>query len=189
MGSRIYLLMEGKLASGGNQAFQAYLSECDTLMANHGVGIWSMGQGINPLPEVASWQQNLVLRFPDLSTAQEYFAETQHQQAQKHWRDQAFRELSVSLFKVELFGNAPRANWLVAMERPTDKPKKEPRSISRKELGSGTGLETDFTTHLFPHLVLQVFDHEDGLKRYFEGRSFAPRNLTIFKAAPPNFRD
>ena len=190
MGTRIYLLMEGKLESSGQASLEAYLNGVEPLMAKHGVGIWAMGDGINILPNMASWPFNLMFRFPDVATAEDFFGEADHQTVVKTHRDQAFRELSVSLFKVELFGGAPRPNWLVAMERGDDKPKKEPRSISRKVLGTGRGMSTAFTNRTTEHLVIQVFDHEDGLKRYFENRNFPPHNLTVFKARlPPNRED
>lgn len=99
-----YLVIQGRLAPGGADAYERYLAGTRPLLARYGAEIVAVGDGIADAHVTDVWPINAVLRFPDQQAATGFLADPEYFDIKQRHRDVAYEVLRLAMFA----GRPPR---------------------------------------------------------------------------------
>jgi uncharacterized protein (DUF1330 family) len=173
----VVLLIQGRLAPGGEAVYQKYLDGTGPLMAEYGATVEMVGHGVSSEHTTDAWPVNAMLRFPSRAAAEAFLADPRYLEIKRAYRDQAYETLHLTL--VETRAPRVRTPRAVAEEAFRD---------LRNGLATGTWgpflarLSDDFTFH-FPLGKFQGLN--EGKQRAAEFFAFVsqvyPEGLEIEK--------
>jgi uncharacterized protein (DUF1330 family)/ketosteroid isomerase-like protein len=93
----VLLFIQGKLKEGGEATYGKYIKGTGPLMAEYGVTVDAVGEGVAGEHTTEAWPVNAILRFPDLETAEAFLADPRYLEIKTAYRDEAYEELHLSL--------------------------------------------------------------------------------------------
>lgn len=152
VGPPVLLVIQGSLAPQAEPVYEQYLEGTRPLMAEYGVAVERVGQGVGSELTTESWPVNAILRFSDLATAEAFLSDPRYLAIKERYRDLAYEVLHLSLFE-------PRASRVRTPKQVAE----EAFEDFRAGLASGdwepflARLSDDFTLH-FPLGRFQGFN-------------------------------
>ena len=93
----VLLFVHGRLAEGGETAYQQYLRGTQPLIARWGAEVTAVGAAISSEHTDGSWPINAVLRFPDRASAEGFLSDPDYLHIRQQYRDRAYEELHLTL--------------------------------------------------------------------------------------------
>ncbi len=100
----VFLIIQGRLAPGGEDAYGRYLAGTRPLLARYGAEIVAVGDGLADPHTTGAWPINAVLRFPDQLAASGFLADPDYIEIKQRYRDVAYEVLHLAMFA----GRPPR---------------------------------------------------------------------------------
>ncbi len=93
----VLLFIQGRLKPGAEGLYQKYLEGTQPLMAEYGVEIEAVGEGLASTHTSDTFPVNAILRFPNRDAAERFLSDPRYLEIKKRYRDKAYHTLHLSL--------------------------------------------------------------------------------------------
>jgi len=95
----VYLIIQGRLREGREEAYAKYLERVYVLMEKYGVEMLAVGEGFDSENTHYFQPNNAILKINDRDTLEAYLGDPEYLRIKEKYRDDAYEELKFSVFE------------------------------------------------------------------------------------------
>ncbi len=112
----VIMIVKGKHNAGSEKIYEKYIEGTKLLLRKYPLELVAFGSGCEREYTTETWPINIIFKFRDEQTADGFFRDPDYVFIKENYRDKAYEEMHMSLFKLQILNEVNNDTILVVMQ-------------------------------------------------------------------------